>query len=89
MCLTLEEEWRLQDEPTTNQQKLAKRIALIVLNLFCYGLVIYYGMFVIENGSGLREINEFGKWMFMLVCLLLASLYGTFRIVTWIREGKI
>ncbi|WP_289141614.1 hypothetical protein [uncultured Brevibacillus sp.] len=79
----------MQDEPTTNQQKLAKRIALIVVNLFCYGLVIYYGMFVIENGSGLREINEFGKWMFMLVCLLLASLYGTFRIVTWIREEKI
>ncbi|MGG1660503.1 hypothetical protein [Brevibacillus sp. NRS-1366] len=79
---------KLQDE-STNQKKLALRIAWIIPNVFCYALVIYFGFYVIDNASELKEINEFGKWVFMLFCLLLASLYGSFRIFTWIRAGKI
>jgi len=78
----------LQEE-FTNQKKLALRIAWIIANIFCYGLVIYFGYYVIDNASGLQEIGEFAKWVFMLFCLLLASLYGSFRIFTWIRAGKI
>jgi predicted ABC-type exoprotein transport system permease subunit len=67
----------------------ALRMAWIIPNVFMYLLFIGFGAFVLINADGLRDINRLGIWSFMLCLLLLVALFGSYRIRTWIKQGKL
>jgi hypothetical protein len=64
------------------------RIAWIILNAFCYLMFVGFSTFVVLNVEGLHEINRFGIWVFAIIILFLISTFGSYRIWTWIKEGK-
>lgn len=71
------------------KKSMALRAAWIIPNVLCYFLLIYIGIFVGKNAEGLEEINQLGIWLFMLIVMLMVSAFGTFRIVHWIKKGKL
>lgn len=72
---------------TLRKKKL--RLFWIIPNLFCYVMLIGCLIFVVTNVQGLVTIQELGFLVLMLMILLSVSLFGTYRIWTWIKEGKI
>jgi lysylphosphatidylglycerol synthetase-like protein (DUF2156 family) len=71
-----------------NNKNIKLRIAWIVPNIFMYLLLIGFGAFVLINANGLRDINRLGTWVFMLFLVLLVALFGSYRIWSWIKQGK-
>lgn len=65
------------------------RIAYLIPNIGCYLMILYIGFFLFQNAKGLEEIGQLGMWLLMLILLTLVSLYGSYRIATWIKQGKI
>ncbi|QFG01231.1 hypothetical protein PB01_17030 [Psychrobacillus glaciei] len=65
------------------------RIVWIIPNVFCYLMVIIFSIFVALNAEGLQEISRLGIWVFIMIILFLVSIFCSFRIWTWIREGKL
>ncbi len=64
------------------------RILWIIPNVFCYLMFIGCSSFVFINAQGLKEINRLSIYVIIMILLLLVSLYGSYRIWTWIKEGK-
>ncbi len=48
-----------------------------------------FSTFIAVNAEGLKQINQLEIWVFAMVALLLVSIFGTYRIWTWIKEGKL
>lgn len=65
------------------------RAIWILPNIFLYLLFIGVTAFVVVNADGLREINRMGIWVVYLILLLAVAIFGSFRIRSWIKEGKI
>lgn len=65
------------------------RAVWILPNIFLYLLFIGVTAFVVVNADGLREINRMGIWVVYLMLLLAVAIFGSFRIRSWIKEGKI
>ncbi|EOS54619.1 hypothetical protein C812_03394 [Paenibacillus barengoltzii G22] len=65
------------------------RIVWIIPNVLLYLFFIGIGTFVLWNVEGLKEINQLGLWGFVLFLLLLINLWGSYRIWSWMRKGKI
>ncbi|WP_411503165.1 hypothetical protein [Brevibacillus centrosporus] len=76
-------------QQSAGKKSMALRAAWIVPNVLCYFLLIYIGVFVGKNAEGLEEINRLGIWLFMLIVMFMVSVFGTFRIVYWIKKGKL
>ncbi len=47
-----------------------------------------FSIFIALNVEGLQEINELGIWVFLMGILFLVSILGSYRIWSWIKEGK-
>jgi hypothetical protein len=45
-------------------------------------------MWVVANGEGLQDINRLSIYVIFLILLFLVSVFGSFRIWRWIKEGK-
>ncbi|WP_256992220.1 hypothetical protein [Paenibacillus sp. XY044] len=71
-----------------NNKNIKLRIAWIVPNVFMYLFFLGFGTFVLINAVGLREINRLGILVFMLLLVLLVALLGSYRIWSWIKQGK-
>ena len=65
------------------------RVAYIIPNVFCYLIFIGFSTFVLKNGKDLEDINRLSIWVFMLSILLIVSAFGSIRIWTWMKSGKI
>ncbi|RWZ54633.1 hypothetical protein EQV77_13355 [Halobacillus fulvus] len=65
------------------------RVAWIVPNVFCYLMSVGLSTFVLVNAEGLQEIGVLGRWVFAMLVLFFVSLFGSYRIRTWIKEGRI
>ena len=65
------------------------RIVWIIPNVFCYVMLVVFSIFVALNAEGLQEISQLSIWVFAMILLFLVSIIGSFRIWTWIKEGKI
>ncbi|MDR7319347.1 hypothetical protein [Brevibacillus nitrificans] len=76
-------------QQSAGKKSMALRAAWIVPNVLCYFLLIYIGVFVGKNAEHLEEINQLVIWLFMLVVMFMVSVFGTFRIVYWIKKGKL
>ena len=45
--------------------------------------------FDLLNFNGIIEIGMGTYWFMLLFCLLFLSIFGTVRIIGWIKEGKL
>jgi hypothetical protein len=65
------------------------RIAWIIPNVLMYIFFLGLSVFVIENAEGLNDINRLGIWLVTLILLLLVAIFGSYRIWSWIKKGKL
>ncbi|MEK5207125.1 hypothetical protein [Psychrobacillus sp. FSL H8-0510] len=65
------------------------RIAWIIPNVFCYLMLLGLSIWTVANSEGLEEINRLSLYVIFMLLLFLVSVYGSYRIWTWIKEGKI
>ncbi|TXC90521.1 hypothetical protein FS935_11405 [Metabacillus litoralis] len=70
-------------------QNKKMRILWIIPNVFCYLMSIVVLFFIISNTEGLIEINRLPVWLLIMLILFLVSVLGSFRIMSWIKQGKI
>ncbi|WP_349772356.1 hypothetical protein [Lederbergia citrisecunda] len=61
----------------------------IIPNIMCYLMFAAVIIFIVKNEKGLLKINELFIWVLISIILLLVSIYGSYRIQRWIKEGKI
>lgn len=61
----------------------------IIPNIFCYFMLVAASIFVFVNLEGLQETNQLTIWLIWLLLLLFVCLFGSYRILKWIREGKL
>ncbi|RFB14933.1 hypothetical protein DZB84_14995 [Bacillus sp. HNG] len=64
-------------------------MAWIIPNVFCYLMLIGFSIVIFINSEVLDHGNLLGLWVFILLGLFLVSLIGSYRIWTWIKEGKL
>jgi len=65
------------------------RIAWIIPNVFCYLMLFGLSIWTVTNVEGLEEINRLSLYFIIMLLLFLVSVFGSYRIRTWIKEGKI
>ncbi|MEH7225373.1 hypothetical protein V7112_16315 [Bacillus sp. JJ1566] len=65
------------------------RIAWIIPNVFCYLMLIGFSTYIYINSEVLDRGNLLGLWVFIMLVLFLVSLIGSYRIWTWMKEGKL
>ncbi|RTR33981.1 hypothetical protein EKG37_07150 [Robertmurraya yapensis] len=70
-----------------NNTKL--RVVWIIPNIFCYFMFLWISTFVIINWDGLLEIKELGKWVMLDILLFSISIFGSYRIWRWIKDGRL
>ncbi|MGQ7889838.1 hypothetical protein [Paenibacillus sp. WC2504] len=68
---------------------MGQRIALIIPNVLMYTVFLGLAVFVFTSVEELIDINRLGIWLFNLIILLLAALFGSYRIWSMIRQGKL
>lgn len=64
------------------------RAAWISPNVFLYLVMIGVFLFLFRNAEGLQEINALGIWIFFLLLLFIVNFWGSNKIWSWIKEGK-
>jgi hypothetical protein len=64
------------------------RVVWNIPNVFCYLIIVGLSIFIVLNVEGLREVNRLGIWVISIIILFLISIYGSYRIWSWIKEGK-
>lgn len=69
-------------------KKVKQRIAWILPNVLMYIALLVIAVFISVNASALNEINRLGIWILAMILLLVVSVFGTFKIVSWIKQGK-
>jgi hypothetical protein len=70
------------------QKKMGLRLAWIIPNLLTYIASVFILLFVTLNFNDIKALGQLWIYGMMLVCLLGVSLFGSFRIRKWIRDGQ-
>lgn len=52
-------------------------------------MFVGFSTFVVINAEDLQEINRLSLWVLTMIILFLVSVFGSYRIWTWIKEGEI
>ncbi|WP_084243537.1 hypothetical protein [Planomicrobium okeanokoites] len=65
------------------------RLGWILPNVLMYFLLIGLLVFISLNAEGLQEINQFVIYIMLALMLGLVTVGGSFRIRSWIKEGKL
>ncbi|MCU6795119.1 hypothetical protein OB236_23705 [Paenibacillus sp. WQ 127069] len=69
--------------------KMGLRITWIIPNVLMYIFFLGLSVFVFANTEGLNDINRLVMWVITLILLLFIVLFGSYRIWTWIKQGKL
>ncbi|RDI38015.1 hypothetical protein [Falsibacillus pallidus] len=64
------------------------RIVWIIPNVFCYLMLVGLSIWVSANSEGLQEINRLSIYVIFMILLFIVSVFGSYRIWGWIKEGK-
>ncbi|MDU0206284.1 hypothetical protein ACYEXS_36250 [Paenibacillus sp. MAH-36] len=72
-----------------HKPNMGLRIAYIIPNVFMYILIFGLSVFVFTSVEELKDVNRLEIWLFNLVILLLAALFGSYRIWSWVKRGKL
>lgn len=71
-----------------DQKNVKLRILWVIPNATMYLFFIGLSVFVLVHSDELQAANVMGAWLIMLALLLVVTLFGTFRILSWIKQGK-
>ncbi|MCR8630215.1 hypothetical protein [Paenibacillus radicis (ex Xue et al. 2023)] len=71
------------------KSNMGLRIAWIIPNVLMYIFFVGLTVFVFVNAEGLNKINRLGIWLIALLLLLFIALFCSYRIWTWIKQGKL
>lgn len=52
-------------------------------------MFVGFSTFIALNAEGLQNTSQLGIWVFAIIILFLVSVFGSYRIWSWIKEGKI
>ncbi|WP_168118633.1 hypothetical protein [Paenibacillus sp. HB172176] len=72
-----------------NHKNLPFRITWIIPNVFMYTLFIWVAFFIFRNIDGLRDINRLGIYVLFWMLTLGVALFGSYRIWSWIKQGRL
>lgn len=72
-----------------HKPNMGLRIFYIIPNVFMYVLIFGLSVFVFTNVEELKYLNRLGIWLFSLIILFLAALFGSYRIWSWVDRGKL
>ncbi|XXM73120.1 hypothetical protein ACQ0QQ_04260 [Lysinibacillus sphaericus] len=64
------------------------RMMWIIPNVFCYLMFAGVSTFTLMYAAGLRETNRLSVWVIAMITLLVVSVFGSFQIRRWIKEGE-
>ncbi|MGR3763025.1 hypothetical protein [Rossellomorea sp. NS-SX7] len=64
------------------------RLVWVIPNVFCYLMFAGVSAFTVIHAEGLQEIHRLGIWVLAMILLFAVSIFGSYRIWTWIKEGK-
>ncbi|KAA0547514.1 hypothetical protein FZW96_11725 [Bacillus sp. BGMRC 2118] len=64
------------------------RIVWIIPNIFCYVMALGCTIFILLYAEELAEINRLVLYMLLTIAVYTVSIIGSYRIVSWIKEGK-
>jgi hypothetical protein len=64
------------------------RIAWIIPNVFGYLFLFGLSIWVVANFEGLQEINRLSIYVMFMSLLFLVSVFGSYSIWRWIKEGQ-
>ncbi|KMY48926.1 hypothetical protein [Peribacillus loiseleuriae] len=64
------------------------RIMWIIPNVFCHLVLIGLSVWVVANSEGLQEINSLSIYVIFIILLFFVSVFGSYQIWTWIKNGK-
>lgn len=64
------------------------RIAWIIPNVVGYIFLFGLSIWVVTNFEGLQEINRLSLYVIFMSLLFLVSVFGSYSIWRWIKEGK-
>lgn len=67
----------------------AMRPGWILPNVLMYFLLIGLMVFIVINAEGLQEINQLIVYIVLALLLGLVTAAGSFRIRSWMKEGKL
>ncbi|TAA72379.1 hypothetical protein [Planococcus salinarum] len=67
----------------------ALRLGWILPNVLMYFLLIGLMVFIVINAEELQEINQLIVYIMYALLLGLVTVAGSFRIRSWIKEGKL
>ena len=65
------------------------KMVWIIPNVLLYLLAICVLWFIVNNAQSLQEISSLGIWILALFLLTLVNFFGSYRIASWIKQGKI
>lgn len=65
------------------------RLGWILPNMLMYFLLIGLMVCIVVNAEGLQEINQLFIYIVLALLLCLVTVAGSFRIRSWIKEGKL
>lgn len=78
-----------QHEMEMNIKNMGLKMIWIIPNVLLYLFAIGILWFIVINAQALQEISGLGIWILILLLLLLVNFFGSYRIVSWIKQGKI
>ncbi|EGA90940.1 hypothetical protein GPDM_02320 [Planococcus donghaensis MPA1U2] len=69
-------------------KNIGLKMIWIIPNVLLYLLAIGILWFIFINAQGLQEINNLEIWVLILLLLLLVNFFGSYKIVSWIKQRK-
>ncbi|WP_163103054.1 hypothetical protein [Peribacillus alkalitolerans] len=64
------------------------RVVWIIPNVICYIMFVGFSTLIALNVNGLQEIKRLDLWVFAMIILFFISIFGSYRILSWIKKGK-
>ncbi|WP_245308273.1 hypothetical protein [Halalkalibacter urbisdiaboli] len=65
------------------------RIIWLIPTIFMWLMFIGFSIWVFVNAEGLIQIEMLSSWVLKLLFLFIISLLGSYRMWSWIKEGKL
>lgn len=85
----INKQWSLRYKRMIVLKNRILRIAWIIPNVMSYLFIIGLAFWVILNRVGLREINRFSIYVVFIILFCCVTLFGSYRIRNWIKNGEL
>ena len=64
------------------------RLVWVIPNVFCYFMLIGLSVWVVANSKSLQEMNRLSIYVIFMMLLFLVSIFGSYQMWRWVKNGK-